>query len=238
LTPRRCSFAAHGWRRGYVPPGNPRACTSRPGRWETIGRGTRLVHVVLEDLASLGGQVVDVESASGHRHPVGFLVLVLPPNDGALGDRGGDEQGLAAAAFEVCHRDGIMEHRPDDEGGFFGGACATLECEFGRCERHAPGAGPARGTLGEQTARERLSGDGSSHAAAPRVVVHRWCSRWCLALTRFVDELTRIFQDSVSDVSISPADQSESPTRGANTRKQNQVARATLSGEQTSLAFT
>jgi hypothetical protein len=127
---------------------------------------------------------------------------------------------------------------PRLEGGFFGGACATLECEFGRCERHAPGAGPARGTLGEQTARERLSGDGSSHAAAPRVVVHRWCSRWCLALTRFVDELTRIFQDSVSDVSISPADQSESPTRGANTRKQNQVARATRSGEQTSLAFT
>jgi hypothetical protein len=58
---------------------------------------------VLEDLSSLGGQVVDVESASWHRHPVGFLVLVLPPNDGALGDRGGDEQGLAAAAFEVCH---------------------------------------------------------------------------------------------------------------------------------------
>ena len=65
-------------------------------------KGTHLVHIVLEDLASFGGQVVDVEPASWDGDPVGFLVLVLPPNDGALWDGGGDEQGLAAAAFEGC----------------------------------------------------------------------------------------------------------------------------------------
>ena len=43
--------------------------------------------------------------------------MVLPPNDGALWDGGGDEQGLAAAAFEGGHRDCFMKHRPE-EGGF------------------------------------------------------------------------------------------------------------------------